>query len=69
MHLIVRETNDSIAHLIQRRCSLRILLLPASMYIAINLNDQSPCDTTEIDDVIANRMLTPKLQFIELMCA
>jgi hypothetical protein len=70
-HLVVPETKYSVAGTLQRfgSCGVSPLSIFVSVGIAIELDYKSRAQTYEVSDVIADGMLPPKLEAVQLPAA
>lgn len=68
-HVVVPESQNDETLSAQPSIALFIVLLLLSMLSAINLDNQSPLQTHEIDDLPAQRLLTAEFTTLDLPVA
>ncbi len=60
-NLVVPEAHHTIPAAFEERCPQRVVLDAVGMLAAVELNDQSTFKATEVDNIRADRKLTPEL--------
>jgi len=64
-NLVVPETHNPESASIQKSCARFIFLTLFGMLAAVDFNDQSSVDASEVDNERTNRVLPPELEAIE----
>ena len=65
-HIMIPKTNDSVTLLIQFVCATSVGADLGGMMASIKLNDEFVFQTTKINNMVSDRMLTTKLGSMEL---
>jgi hypothetical protein len=68
-HLRIGKPDHPESFTLKERRALRIRRLSKRMRVPVNLNDQHHLKAQKIDDVVADRHLSPELQTTELAIA